>query len=323
MSISKYYNLDVLRISALNSRVRNTIHISDTYQNIKAGFSGEEKVISYINEVHLTGGVRTFRNINLDNTQIDVIVVTSKFICILEVKNMTGEFYFDPVSKHFYRIKNEKKEGMRNPELQLRRAVRVLQHRLDRKGLDIPVRGLIIFASRAGIVMQPPTLFPAIPIDAMGIYLEEMDELSGQSITSEEMKKIRHILMKSDLVVHEPKLFERLGIDRSEVKPGVRCTGCFEVGMKRVYSSWICSKCGVRDKNAHFATLQEYQLLFGREITSRDMKRWLQIDDRFLVLRILKHAHESYQFGPKNRVYKLKFEPLRLEGFLASEMKKW
>lgn len=307
----------------MHSRVMDKRMVSEDYRTTKAGFAGEDKVSQFLGEVVLTGKMEIYRNVVMYNTQMDIIVVTPKMICILEVKNMRGEFYFDSLSKQFYRvIDGGKKEGMRNPELQLQRAVRVLQRKLHLRGVEITVQGLIVFASRAGIVIQPPTLFRSLPIDAMCDTIEEMESVSSELMTNEELKKVRHILKRESYAVHDDSLWERLGIERKGIRPGVKCGKCFEVGMKRVYSTWVCGTCGCHDKEAHIATLQEYQLLFGSETTRGDMKWWLGIENKDLISRLLKCCIEKYSGGNKNRVYTLKFEPWRLESFLAFEMRK-
>ncbi len=296
--------------------------VSEDYRTTKAGFAGEDKVSQFLGEVVLTGKLEIYRNVMLDNTQMDIIVVTPKMICILEVKNMRGEFYFDPLSKQFYRIIDGKKEGMRNPEIQLQRAVRVLQRKLHLRGVEITVQGLIVFASRAGIVMQPPTLFRSVPIDAMCDTLEEMEAERKELMTNEELKKVMHILKRESFAVNDDGFMERLGIERKGIRPGVKCGKCFAVGMKRVYSTWVCGYCGCHEKEAHIATLQEYQLLFGSETTRGEMKWWLGIENKDLTSRLLKCCIEKYSGGNKNRVYTLKFEPWRLESFLEFEMRK-
>nr|WP_019413870.1 nuclease-related domain-containing protein [Paenisporosarcina sp. TG20] len=323
MNVLKTHDLDVLRISVLNSRIATNLKTMRSYRNVKAGFSGEGKVTKYLKEALLTPKITIYRNIILDNTQIDVIVVTPKLICILEVKNMVGEFYFDARTKQFFRIIDGNKEGMKNPELQLQRAVKTLQTKLHRKEIDMPVCGLIILASRAGIVIEYPTLFQAIPIDAMCDALEQLESSSHKLLTNKDLKKVDHIFKREVFEVHDEELLDRLGIERTEVIPGVRCIACSSVGMKRIYSTWVCGNCGCKDKEAHMATLQEYQLLFGREIKSQGVKWWLGIDDKYLVKRILIQVTEESFGNTRNRHYKLKFEPWLLDQFLASEMKKY
>lgn len=314
---------NVLRMCVLHSRMGNIQLIESHYRATKAGFAGEEKVLRYIRESHMSRETRVFHNVIMDGAQLDVIVVNPRFICVLEVKNMIGEFHFGADNHQFYRVTGEgKKEGMRNPELQLQRAIKVVQRRLHRKQVDVHVHGIIVLVSRSGLVVEAPRLFPAIPIDALVDMLEKMERLSNDRLSSEDLKVARR-LMKSDGVdVYDKQLFERLNIDKQNLRPGVRCSMCFSVGMKRIYSTWVCIRCGCRDKHAHLATLQEYQLLFGREITSAKVNWWLAIEDKYLVKRILKQVSEESYGTNRNRNYQLRFEPGLLEQFLRAEMKK-
>lgn len=248
----KTYQFEVLRFCILNSRASLNKNILDQYQNIKAGFSGEEKATSYLSEASLTPKVSVYRHIYLDETQFDLILVTPKLICILEVKNMTGEFYFDPVIKQFYVIKDGKKEGRRNPELQLQRAVKILRRNLNKKGIDFPVHGLIIFVSRKGIVVQPPTLFQAVPIDAMCDTLEKLEESSTYRMTNDQLNKTRHFFKRQRHKVQDEDIFSHAGISESSITTGVRCNECFKLGMIRIYSTWLCTKCNHQDKKGTF-----------------------------------------------------------------------
>lgn len=318
----KSHEIEVLRICILKSRMGKSAKVESSYRNIKAGFSGEEKTTAYLMEANLTPKVSIYRHINLDNTQYDIIVVTQKLICVLEVKNMTGEFYFDSSNKQFYRIKNGLKEGMRNPELQLQRAVKVLQKRLNRNGVDFPVKGLIILASRAGIVIESPTLFQAVPIDAMCDFLEQMESDNRKLMTHEELKKVRHIIKRNGNKVYETDILEHHGVTHSSIKTGVRCLKCFEISMTRIFSTWLCTRCSHRDKGAHIAALQEYQLLFGREVSSDRLKWWLGMEDKYFIKRIVKEVSENSIGSSRTRTYVLSFKPWVLEPFLTSELRK-
>jgi len=150
-----------------------------------------------------------------------------------------------------------------------------------------------------------------------------MEAMSQKMMTTDEMKKVKHILKQNSIAVHDDELLDRLGIERAMIRSGVRCMACLSVGMQRVYSTWHCGSCGCRNKNAHMATSQEYQLLFGRQITTNDVMWWLGIDDKHLARRLLKQMSEDSTGTNRNRSYKLKFEPWLLEHFLATEIKKF
>lgn len=94
-----------------------------------AGAAGEKRTKELLErELDLEQKAKIFRGIwlpYLDGfAQVDVLVIHENFICALEVKNMVGEFYFNSDNFQFYRIIDGQKEGMRNPESQLHRAVK-------------------------------------------------------------------------------------------------------------------------------------------------------------------------------------------------------
>ena len=302
----------------LNSRTPPTMEFGI---NVKAGFYGEEKVARYLAEAQLAFKTELFRHVILDGAEMDAILINPRFICILEIKNITGELYFDKETKQFYRIKNGLKEGMRNPELQLQRNVNVLNRRLRREGLHPVLHGLIIFASRAGIVIEPPTLFPAISIDALCDSVEQMEENSPVLWNEEKINLIKKIVCSGEPAIHDKELFEKINIQRTMIRGGVRCQRCFEVGMIRSYSTWKCERCGFSDRSAHHAAFQEYQLLFGRDITVKDVKWWLGIDNKHLVSRLLKGITEE-SHGKKFKTYIMKLDMNLLDKYLSFEMKK-
>ena len=78
----KTYEFNVLRMCVVYSRVGDKRLLSEDYRTTKAGFAGEDKVSRFLEEVVLTPKVEIYRNIMIDNTQMDVIVVTPKMICI-------------------------------------------------------------------------------------------------------------------------------------------------------------------------------------------------------------------------------------------------
>lgn len=302
----------------INSRIENKMMM---VENVKAGFYGEEKTTRYLSEAQFAYQTLLFRNVVLDGAQMDIILVNPKFICILEVKNITGDLYFDEKTKQFYRITDGIKQGMRNPELQLLRNVKVLHRRLENLGLDLDVYGFIIFASRKGIVMEPPTLFPALPIDAMCDFLERIEESSTTFLKDEYIEKVTKIIDSGEPSIHDEELLERLNLIRSEIIGGVRCQQCFNIGMIRMYSTWRCEKCGFNDRHAHLPAIQEYQLIFGREMTVKDVKWWLRIEDKHLVSRLLFTSSEGCRCR-KNRKYRMKLDLTQLDKFLAFEMQK-
>lgn len=97
-------------------------------KNALAGARGESRVLSLLRrELVLEGQPVILTDLHVPygqgSAQIDLLVVHQSFICVLEVKNMKGDFYFDSSHHQFHRMVDRRMEGMKNPESQLHRAV--------------------------------------------------------------------------------------------------------------------------------------------------------------------------------------------------------
>ena len=183
---------------------------------------------------------------------------------------MRGEFYFDPVNKHFYRMNDAgKREGMRNPEAQLSRSTTIINSFLRHKGIEMSTDGIIVFVSRAGIVMKASEKWKTIPLDSLVEYIEFLENRTKACVSSDTCKRLAFELLGEDRTEKSFGIVDYYNISIDEVKKGVRCPQCNYIPMLRKHSRWHCEKCGKESRDAHLNTLQEFRLLFGPEITSR------------------------------------------------------
>src|SRR6185312_1333178 len=119
-------------LASLHGRVPKNhssfLTIENDYKSWKAGFAGELKVDQFMGELELKKPFYVLNDLYLQignrNVQFDKIIIHPNFFCVFEIKNMRGEFYFDHNNEQFFRVNSAgEREGMRNPELQLLRAI--------------------------------------------------------------------------------------------------------------------------------------------------------------------------------------------------------
>lgn len=91
--------------------------------------------------------------------QLDYVLVTSRFICILETKKLNGDITINNDGDFIRHFKNRqgktvKKEGMYSPVSQNQRHVRILKELLMRNGIirDTPVLSLVVIANPKSII---------------------------------------------------------------------------------------------------------------------------------------------------------------------------
>ncbi|WP_233786243.1 nuclease-related domain-containing protein [Planococcus halotolerans] len=248
-----------------------------------AGAAGEKRTAELLErELDLAEKAKIFRGVWLPYmdgfAQVDVLLLHPNFICALEVKNMVGEFYFDKDNFQFYRIVDGRKEGMRNPESQLHRAVKATE-----KFFGFKVHGTIVMSSRSGRVAVPPKLYPVIALDYLPFHIEKMVD----PLLSFDVEGLEGLVRRSRGQFNGPDLLLKHKLTRDCLEVGVRCLGCRRVMCEWRDRKWRCSYCGSISSNAHEFALQEYTILFGSELTTEFAYKWLGIKDKYVLYRLL------------------------------------
>ncbi|MFD1030506.1 nuclease-related domain-containing protein [Metaplanococcus flavidus] len=248
-----------------------------------AGAAGEKRTKELLErELDLEGKFSIYQGLSFPYrdgyAQVDFLLVHAQLISVMEVKNMVGEFHFDSVNYQFHRVIEGRIEGMRNPETQLHRAVKASE-----KFFGTKVHGTIVLSSRAGRVAAPPKLYPIIALDYLPFHLEGLvDPKIALNLDDFEV-----LLRRSRGHYNGPDLLKKHKLTRDSVEAGVRCLGCGRISCAWIERKWRCSRCGAISPDAHEFALQEYAVLFGSELTSKEAYRWLGVTDKYILIRLL------------------------------------
>lgn len=248
-----------------------------------AGDAGEKRTMALLKrELDLGSKFSIFRDLSLPYkegfAQVDFLVLNAKLVSVLEVKNMVGDFHFDSINFQFHRILEGKREGMRNPETQLHRAVKASEEYFDCK-----VHGTIVLSSRSGKVVVAPKLYPIIALDYLPFHLEKLVD-PKLSLNFDELEGLLRLRRGH---YDGPELLGKHKLTRDSLEVGVRCLECGRLSCEWKGRKWRCGKCGTVSSDAHEFALQEYAMLFGNEISSREAHRWLGVDDKYILFRML------------------------------------
>ncbi|CEG23071.1 Nuclease-related domain protein [Planococcus massiliensis] len=260
--------------------------ISSELKSSLAGAGGEQRTLSLLKrELILPGETIILTDLSIPNgsgyAQVDLLVVNQKLVCVLEVKNMKGDFYFDSENFQFHRMVDGRPEGMKSPESQLHRAVKATE-----RFLGIPVAGVIVLASRSGRVVEGPKNYPAVSLDYLPFYLESL--VGGRKLVDEQKlaAKVRALPKRS----FDQNLLERYGLRIDSLRLGVTCPRCRNSALSRKNRKWHCGGGGGSFHDAHEVTLQEYAVLFGAELPTSFAYRLLGVEDKHLLYRLLEKS---------------------------------
>ncbi|MGD6774087.1 nuclease-related domain-containing protein [Sutcliffiella horikoshii] len=244
--------------------------------------------------------------------QMDTLILFSNFFLVLEVKYFKGTLYFDPKN---YQILQEVEENplkvYQDPILQASNQCSKLQSWLRTKQFpEVPCEKLAVLTNPKVItkvlsspsevdryVIKSPALSPKVKTLLKRHYSQPLD------------KKLIKKLIKQLLKDHTPDKsspIPQYGVLPSDIMTGVLCPSCIDIEiMKRIHGTWECSNCGGKYEDAHRAALVDYALLISPFITMRELKRFLGIENRVTITRLLKNLNIEFVGGTKSRTYNL------------------
>lgn len=270
--------------------------LSVEMKNSLAGAGGESRTIALLKrELELDEDPVLLMDVYVPYqrgfAQIDVLVVHAAFICVLEVKNMRGEFFFDAENFQFHRRVDGRMVGMRNPESQLHRAVKAVGN-----FLGVPVSGVIVLASRSARVVERPKAYPVIALDYLPFHLEGLDE--GVKLFDVEAlsRKLRALPKR----VFQGNVMAQYGLTADSLRLGVTCPSCRSRSLVRKNRKWYCEGCAGFFHDAHEVALQEFAVLFGEELPTQFAYRLLGVENKYLLYRLLeKSALQGHERGKR------------------------
>lgn len=144
----------LLRRLPLNHIIRTKIE--EEYAKSMAGYRGEKSVDYHLRPLFnkdflVLHDIRLLRNEQY--FQMDIVILTRRYILILEVKNMSGTLCFDQTFKQLIRTINGREESFPDPIIQVRRQQKNLQKWLsDHKFPELPIHSFIVISNPATIL---------------------------------------------------------------------------------------------------------------------------------------------------------------------------
>jgi hypothetical protein len=215
--------------------------------------------------------------------QMDVLLISSKFALIIEVKNISGTLKFKKGSNLMTRELNNLEEGMDNPIQQVKRHHLQFSNWLrfhHFKG--IPVEHLVVISKTSTILETSPD---NLQIFQKLIYaeslLDKIQELEGKYTKSRITKKTLTQLSDTLLTEHSidfPDVLQKYNLSHSDILPGVQCPNCNKFEMEYISASWRCSICKFTAKKAHLPAVNDYFLILNQSITRRQLAEFLKME---------------------------------------------
>ena len=249
------------------------------------GYYGERNVAYYLSflpedEYYIFHGLRLK---DKSSFQMDLLLISSKFALIIEVKNISGKLKFKKGSDLMTRELNDLEEGMDNPIQQVKRHHLQFNNWLRfHQFKGIPVEHLVVISKTSTIVETTPDnlqIFQKlIYAEALLDKIKELEvKYSKPRITKKTQTQLSDTLLKEHKI-EIPDVLQKYNLSQSDIKPGVQCPNCSKFEMEYISASWRCSKCKFTSKKAHLAAINDFFLILNQSITRKQLAKFLKMD---------------------------------------------
>jgi hypothetical protein len=195
------------------------------------GYNGEQSLDYHLSflpkkQYHILHNLRLF-NQNLYYFELDTLILTPFFICIIEVKNISGTITFDDHFHQLIRTIDGKEEAFQDPLTQLKRHQFQFTNWLkENKFPTVPIKTLVVISNPSTVihVSDDPKNYQMITHSIHLMFeIEKFSKMYKKEVLSQkDLSRLSKLLLKKHTPVnYDPlKLFK---INKSEIETGDHC----------------------------------------------------------------------------------------------------
>ncbi|WP_203333186.1 NERD domain-containing protein [Planococcus beigongshangi] len=261
---------------------------------VEAGIRGERRLQKKFIEFYSSEPFEILWNTSLTlgnwPVQIDGLLLTSKVAVILESKNISGELHFENKTDEFFRYDaNGVKTIMDNPAVQVEKHIRFIRMWFAENKIRLPVDGLLVFtALKAELCSLPKNIRTCRHHHMVELLFKTIEEYpSSPQQNRHVLKKYMKILEKQLTPYTQKPIAVQYSLDPRLFEQGIYCDACQTFNVSRQRRRWQCDACGKTSVNAGEEAVLDYFAIFGFQANNEKLRKFLNVDDRHLVKRLL------------------------------------
>ncbi|MBS4216429.1 NERD domain-containing protein [Bacillus sp. FJAT-49825] len=274
---------------SLNTRMELLPDDRWNYQKLKSGFEGEMFFQSLTDKLQCDCYVLHDLLFELNGTtfQIDSLIIFQDIISLNEVKNFTGDFFYED-GKFYDSNKKERKD----PLAQLDRCESMFRQLLEKLGFKFIVVGKVVHVNPEFTLYQAPREVPIIFPTQLNTYMRKL-EAAPVALNNKHRKFVEKLLS----LHQEENPYSKLPpYAYCQCRKGLTCANCLSFEVSVVGQRCVCVDCGHEEKveSAILRHVEELRLLFPDfKITTNLVFEWCGGGvDKKRVRRILEKKYK-------------------------------
>lgn len=265
---------DLPILGSLYTRTHLPTEDKQYYYNLEKGWEGELRFDSFCKEITCDCLILNDLLLSSNNTtfQIDSLIITTETIFIYEVKNFSGDYYYE--SEKFFNMKGAE---ILNPLHQLSRTASLLRSLLSKQGFNLPIKCKVIFINDHFTLYQAPVNDTVIYPTQIREYFRKLNKIPSK-LTK------RHRLLAEKLLelqlVDSPIKSKVPPYQYAQLQKGISCVECHSLSVLEYGRKCVCNKCIHEEaiESAVVRAAKEFMLLFPNEkMTTEIIHNWCSI----------------------------------------------
>ncbi|MBT2661999.1 NERD domain-containing protein [Bacillus sp. ISL-45] len=298
----------ILKRFSLNPQLKS--ELESKLSRKLAGYKGEKELDYHLSQFdHTKFYILHDLRIPHKNThfQIDSLLISDNFMLIIDSKNYAGTLDFYPEFNYLLQTWNGIEKVYPDPILQTRTQASQLKSFLIKNHFSPPPIEFLVSISNSQAIIRNPGNNQEVKMrvcktPAVAYKIQSFnDKYHNEVLSTKEIRKITKLLLKS----HEPYIpdISSMNLPMDQVQKGVQCPECRQIGMKKIYGNWVCKKCGHLSKDAHIDGLNDFFIIYGPAITSRQFSNFLNISSIHQSKRLLSALDLDSAGSTKGKIY--------------------
>lgn len=281
--------------------------IEKDFENLKIGYKGEHRIDQAIKETHFTDVFYVLPNVELRvsphrQIEIDTLILTERFICLFEVKNLKGSLKFNENPYSLHQTINGKIYSYPCPQQQIMRAADSLQYWMrQRFKLNLPIQIAIVLPNQNVLIEKAPTKVKLLSPREIPLFLQGLDTQT-KIVSPNYLQQIVSTIKNENSPFNIFPLSAKYNIPINHLRTGIVCP-CGGNGIRTTQRTWICNKCRKIINKAIENTLIDWFLLCKPTISNKECSDILQIQNKNTITRILKTMDLQTSGCTRSRLY--------------------
>ena len=218
-------------------------------------------------------------HIQLDSNsylQMDTVILTKKYIALLEIKNIRGKIAFQKNPDQLIREFDGEITPFKCPEQQITRQTKRLQLLLQEFKIKLPIKKLIVLAYSKTHVVLPPKYTTIVMGCDISIYIDEYNQLPDVLSTTKFNQLSRELLSRSFDFTPTP-IAQIYPVNLSDVKTGLFCSSC----SKKMRGQLKCSMCKTPKLVMQQQAVEDWFYLMKSSISNSECVHFLGLKDKY------------------------------------------